>query len=85
MTWPFSVALALQLMTKPAPENIPEQQEQQQGNGQEGGEVWKSEGIIFPRKANNLQNYFACFRNYTQEEVPKTRKLEILLVLFPVG
>ena len=47
----------------PAPENVPEQQEKQQWNGEEGREVWKSEGIICPRKANNLRNYFACFCN----------------------
>ena len=69
----------------PAPENAPEQQKQQQGNGEEDGEVWKSEGIICPRKAKDLQNYFACFRNYTKEDVLKIRKLDIFLVLFPVG
>ena len=30
----------------PALDNVPEQQEQQQGNGEEFGEAWKSEGII---------------------------------------
>ena len=47
--------------------------------------MWKSEGIIFPCKANNLQNYFVHFWNYTKEEVLKMRKLELFLVLFPVG
>ena len=68
-----------------APENIPEQQQQHQGNRPKVGEVWKSEGIICPRKAKDLQNYFACFRNYTKEDVLKIRKLDIFLVLFPVG
>ena len=68
-----------------APENVPEQQRQQQWNGEEGGEVWKPEGIICPRKANNLQNYFACFRNYTKDEVLKMSKLDLFLVLFRVG
>ena len=49
-----------------APENVPEQQRQQQWNGEEGGEVWKSEGIICHCKAKNLQNTFACFQNYTK-------------------
>ena len=49
-----------------APENVPEQKYQQVGNGEEGDEVCKSEGIICPCKANNLQNYFTCFRNYTK-------------------
>ena len=49
-----------------APENVPEQQNQQKGNREEGGKVYKSEGIIFPHKAKNLQNSFACFQNYTK-------------------
>ena len=35
-------------------EIIPEQKEQQQGNGQEGDEVCKSEGIVCPLKANRV-------------------------------
>ena len=45
----------------PAPDNVPEQQEQHHGNVDEGGEVWKSEGIICPRKANNLQVFSRIF------------------------
>ena len=47
----------------PAPENVPAQQQQQQGQKQKVGEVWKSEGIISPWKANNVQNYFVFFGN----------------------
>ena len=50
----------------PAPERFPEHQYQHQGKGQEFGEVWKSEAIIYPCKANNLHNYFAYFWNYTK-------------------
>ena len=45
----------------------------------------KSESIICLRKANNIHNYFACFWNYTKQEVLKMIMLEILLVLIPVG
>ena len=38
-----------------------------------------------PSQGNNLQNCFACFRNYTKEEVLKMINLELFLVLFPVG
>ena len=68
-----------------APENVPEQQEKQQVNEEEDGKVWKSEVIICPCKANNIKNYFACFLNYTKEEVLKIRKIYILLVLFSLG
>ena len=46
--------------------------------------MWKSEGIIGPLKANNLQNYFARFRKYTKEEMLNMSKLELFLVFFPV-
>ena len=69
----------------PASENVPEQQEQQKGNRQEGGEVWKSEGIICPRKAKNIQDYFSCFWNYTREEVLKKIELQLFLVFLTIG
>ena len=55
------------------------------GTGKKCGEVCKPEDIICPCKADNVQNYFAYFWNYTQVEVMKTSNLEILFVLFPVG
>ena len=64
----------------PAPENTPIQKHLQKGNGQEGGEVWKPAGIIYPCRANNIKNHFTCFWNYTQEEVLYMIKLEIFLV-----
>ena len=68
----------------PAPYKIPLQQ-QQQGWEQKGGEVWKSLGIIWPLEAKNDQYYFTWFQKYMKEEVPNMRKLELFLVLFPVG
>ena len=47
--------------------------------------MWKSEGIVFPQKANNIQNYLACFCNYMQEEVVKMSNIKIFFVFFPVG
>ena len=47
--------------------------------------MWKSEGIIFPRKSKNVQNSFMCFQNYTQEETLKMVKLDLFLVFSPVG
>ena len=67
----------------PAPYNAPEQQDQNEGKGEEGGEVWKSEGILFDCKANNLQISFECFRDYNKEEVLKVIKIELFLV-FPL-
>ena len=64
------------------PQGITEQQEQQIFNLQEGGELWKPEVIIFPCKADNIQNYFACFHNFTKEEVLNMIKIDIFLVFF---
>ena len=69
----------------PAPDNVPDQQYQQQENGKEGGKLCKSEGVVCPRKANNVWNYFTFFCNYTQEEVLNMINLDIFLVLFSVG
>ena len=67
----------------PAPENIPVP-----GNTPltqlEEENSWKYEGIIFPRRPNNLHNSNADFKSYTREEVMKMTKLELFLVLFPV-
>ena len=43
----------------PAPENVPRQGENTTRTGN-----WKREGVICPRKADNLQNSFASFRHY---------------------
>ena len=67
-----------------SPENVPEQQEQQKWNKQQGVKVWKPEGIIWPHKANNVKNYFVYFWNYMKEEVTKMNKLELFLVLSSV-
>ena len=64
----------------PAPENIPGPAPAPPNDQL----TWKSDGIICPRRANNLQNSAACFMNYTREEVMKMTKLELFLVLFPV-
>ena len=41
--------------------------------------MWKSGRIICLKKANNVQNHFTCFWNYTQEEVMNMRKLDLIL------
>ena len=48
----------------PAPENVP-----QQGDNTTRTGNWRREGIIFPRKAGNLQNYFASFRHYSHDAI----------------
>ena len=68
-----------------APGNAPDQQEQHQVNVQEGGEVCKSDGIVCPCKANNIHIYFTYFWKYTKAEVLRMSKLELFLVLSPVG
>jgi hypothetical protein len=67
----------------PAPENVPARQAPQQAAAVVAPLEWRSEGIICPRRANNLQNSNACFKNYSREEVMKMTKLELFLVLFP--
>ena len=42
--------------------------------------MWKLEGTVRSQNANNVQNYFACFQNYTQKEVLNISKLDLLLV-----
>ena len=79
------VVIAIAEENYPVTENAPTQQQPQQGKENQGGEVRKSEGIICPQKANNVQNYFSCFRNYTQEEVLNMSKLELFLFFFPFG
>ena len=46
----------------PVQYNAPQQKKQQQRTHQKVDEVWKSEGIIFPWKANNVQNYFTFLK-----------------------
>ena len=46
---------------------------------------WISEGIIYPRRSNDLHNTNAAFKNYTCEEVIKMMNLELFLILFPVN
>ena len=64
----------------PAPENIPGPAPAPPNDQL----TWKSDGIICPRRANNLQNSGACFKHFTRDEVMKMTKLELFLVLFPV-
>ena len=47
-----------------APENVPIQGETTTGTGN-----WRREGIMCPRKAGNLQNYFASFRHYSHDAI----------------
>ena len=62
----------------PAPENVPRQGETTTGTGN-----WRREGIIFPRKAGNLQNYFASFRHYSHDTILRMSLLQLCLVVFP--
>ena len=41
--------------------------------------------LYSPRMANNLQNSFAGFRNYTNEEVLKMIKLELFVFFSSIG
>ena len=79
------IVITIDYNNDPAPYIFHEHQEQHQRNEEEGGEVWKSEGIICPRKANNLQNYIASFWNHTKEEVLKMSKLDLFHFFFPFG
>ena len=81
----FCIGITIDEENYPVTDNAPAQQQPQQWKEQKGGEVRKSEGIIWPQKANNVQNSFSCFRNYTQEEVLNMSKLELFLIFFPFG
>ena len=62
----------------PAPENVPRQGKTTTGTGN-----WRREGIICSRKAGNLQNYFASFRNYSHDAILCMSFLQLFLVMFP--
>ena len=62
----------------PAPENVPRQGETNTGIGNCRREV-----IICPRKAGNLQNYFASFRHYSHDAILRMSLLQLFLVMFP--
>ena len=62
----------------PAPENVPRQGENTTGTGN-----WRREGIISPRKAGNLQTYFASFRHYSHDAILHISLLQLFLVMFP--
>ena len=66
----------------PAPENIPVPKINPLPQLEED-KNWSSEGIICPRKSNNLHNTYADFNNYSCEEVMKMNKYELFLILFP--
>ena len=62
----------------PAPDNVPRQGETTSGIGN-----WRREGIISPRKAGNLQNYFAYFRHYSHDSILCMSLLQLFLIMFP--
>ena len=62
----------------PAPENVPRQGDTTTGTGN-----WRREGIICPRKAGNLQNYFASFRHCSHDAILRMSLLQLFLVMFP--
>ena len=43
----------------------------------------RREGIISPRKAGNLQNYFASFRHYSHDDNLCMSLLQLFLIMFP--
>ena len=61
----------------PAPENVP-----RQGENTTCTDNWRREGIIFPRKAGNLQNSFASFRQYSHDAILCMSLLQLFLVMF---
>ena len=63
--------------TFPIPVNSPLTQPEDENS-------WRYEGIIFPRRSNNLNNTNTVFKNSTREEVLKMTKLKFFLGLFPV-
>ena len=56
-----------------------------QGETTTGTGKWRREGIICPRKAGKLQNYFASFRHYLHDSVLRMSLLQLLLIMFPEG
>ena len=54
----------------PVPENILLTQLEEDNS-------WRYEGIICPRRSNNLQNTNAAFKKYSREEVTKMTKLDL--------
>ena len=60
----------------PAPENLPRQGETTSGTGN-----WRREGIIYPQKTGNLQNYFASFRHYYHDAVIRMSLLQLFLIM----
>ena len=61
----------------PAPENFTRQGDPTICTGN-----WSREVIICPRKAGNLQNYFASFRNYSHDTILCMSLLQLFLVMF---
>ena len=42
---------------------------------------WKTDCVVFPRRAANIQNLFASFRNYPKADVMKMSRLDIFLIM----
>ena len=40
---------------------------------------------FFPRRAANLQNSFASFRNYSKADVMKMSRLDMFLIMMPMN
>ena len=58
-------------------ENVTRQVETTAGTGN-----WR-EGLIFPRKSGNLQNYFASFRHYSHDSVLRMSLLQLFFIMVP--
>jgi len=64
---------------QPAPENaVPDAEPPEAA-------IWKEDSIICPRLANNCPDHGASFRTHSLEEVGRMSKLDLFLMMFPVG
>ena len=61
----------------PAPQNVP-----RHGETTSGICNWRREGIVFPRKSEKLQNYFAYFRHYSHDAVLRISLIHLFFILF---
>ena len=46
---------------------------------------WKTDCIVCPQRAANLQNSFASFRNYLKADVVKMSRLDMFIIMMPMN
>ena len=71
-------ATAINYDNNSAPENVPRQGETTTGTGN-----WRRKGVIYPRKAGNIQKCFASFRHYSHDNVLCMSLLQLFLIMLP--